>query len=104
MTSALTWSKDIKTSYKTLAVIVESGYSRILYIQALRKYQVFCIAKIYCAPDKPNSFLCKPDPAGLYVPETKMIDDLLVNFSKTKYLALVVDEYGGTSGLITWRI
>ncbi len=37
-----------------------------------------------------------------FVPETKMIDDLLQEFQQRKiHLATVVDEYGGTSGIIT---
>ena len=37
-----------------------------------------------------------------FVPENKMIDDLLQEFQQAKiHLAIVVDEYGGTSGLIT---
>ena len=37
-----------------------------------------------------------------YVPENKMLDDLLTEFQQKKiHLAIVVDEYGGTSGLIT---
>jgi CBS domain containing-hemolysin-like protein len=36
------------------------------------------------------------------VPETKKIDDLLRDFQANKvHIAIVVDEYGGTSGLIT---
>jgi len=37
-----------------------------------------------------------------YVPETKKIDDLLAEFQKNKvHLAIVVDEYGGCSGIVT---
>ncbi|MDH3215778.1 MAG: hemolysin family protein [Candidatus Krumholzibacteria bacterium] len=37
-----------------------------------------------------------------FVPESKMIDELLSEFKKLKiHLAIVVDEYGGTAGLIT---
>jgi len=38
----------------------------------------------------------------LYVPESKKIDDLLREFQKEHlHLAMVVDEYGGTAGLVT---
>jgi len=40
--------------------------------------------------------------APIYVPENKKLDDLLKEFQQKKnHLAIVVDEYGGTSGLIT---
>ena len=40
--------------------------------------------------------------APLYVPENKKLDDLLNEFKAKKiHMAIVVDEYGGTSGLIT---
>ena len=39
---------------------------------------------------------------GYFVPETKKIDDLLKDFQEKRvHMAIVVDEYGGTSGLIT---
>ncbi|MCD6238921.1 MAG: HlyC/CorC family transporter [Thermotogae bacterium] len=39
---------------------------------------------------------------ALFIPETKKIDDLLADFRKMKIqIAIVVDEFGGTSGLVT---
>jgi putative hemolysin len=39
---------------------------------------------------------------GIFVPETKKIDSLLKDFQEKRvHMAIVVDEYGGTSGLIT---
>ena len=38
----------------------------------------------------------------MYIPESKKIDDLLREFQEKKiHMAIVVDEYGGTSGLVT---
>lgn len=45
-----------------------------------------------------NSLLRKP----LYIPENKKLDDLLTEFKTKKiHMGIVVDEYGGTSGIIT---
>ncbi|MFC1595372.1 hemolysin family protein [Gemmatimonadota bacterium] len=39
---------------------------------------------------------------ALFVPETKMIDDLLREFQQERrHMAIVVDEYGGTAGMVT---
>ena len=39
---------------------------------------------------------------GFFIPESKKIDDLFKDFQeKQVHMAIVVDEYGGTSGLIT---
>jgi gliding motility-associated protein GldE len=97
---------DIKTSFKdVLKYVVEVGYSRIpvysgnpdnvkgvLYIKDLLPYL-----------DKHAEFrwqsLIRP---AFFVPENKKIDDLLEEFRTTKtHLAIVVDEFGGTSGIVT---
>ena len=52
---------------------------------------------------KPNSFRWQSIiRSPYYVPETKKISDLLEEFQTQKnHMAIVVDEYGGTSGIIT---
>ncbi len=97
---------DIKTSYKKLlAVIVDSGYSRIpVYSGTPDNIKGILYSKdLLPHLDKPDSFRWQTlIRQAYYVPETKMIDDLLSEFQQNKvHLAVVVDEYGGTSGLIT---
>ena len=97
---------DIKSNYKQLLdIIIESGYSRIPVFAGTRDdikgllYSKDMLAHL----DKPANFRWQTLIRQAYfVPETKMIDDLLLEFQENRiHLALVVDEYGGTSGLIT---
>ncbi len=91
---------------QVLHVVVESGYSRlpvyegsfdnvkgILYARDLLPY----IGRKVEGFDW-HSLLRKP----YYVPESRMIDDLLEDFRKMKnHLAIVLDEYGGSCGIVT---
>tara|TARA_B100001142_G_scaffold170032_1_gene169560 strand:- start:3114 stop:4418 length:1305 start_codon:yes stop_codon:yes gene_type:complete len=90
---------------EVLKLIISSGYSRIpvfekqfdnilgiLYIKDLIPYL-----------HKDERFdwvkLCR---TPYFIPETKMINDLLKEFQlKKNHIAIVVDEYGGTSGIVT---
>lgn len=97
---------DIKANFKeVIDTIIKCGYSRIpvysgtednikgiLYIKDLLPYL-----------EKPETFrwqsLIRP---AYFVPETKKIDDLLEEFRTNKiHMAIVVDEFGGTSGIVT---
>lgn len=97
---------DIKTTYrKLLDMIISSGYSRIPVYSGNRDNVKGILYSKDLLPhlDKPDTFrwqsLIRP---AYYVPETKKIDDLLNEFQKNRiHLAIVVDEYGGTSGLVT---
>ena len=97
---------DIKTNYKQLLdIIIKSGYSRIpVYSENRDNIKGLLYSKdLLPHLDKPINFRWQSLVRQAYfVPETKMIDDLLNEFQLNKiHLAMVVDEYGGTSGLIT---
>lgn len=97
---------DINSNFKELLTLINnSGYSRIpvfqdtfdtikgiLYVKDLLPYV-----------NKPKTFkwqsLIRP---SYFVPESKKINDLLKEFQTNRiHLAVVVDEYGGTSGIVT---
>lgn len=97
---------DIKTNYKQLLEsIIKFGYSRIPVYAGTRDNikGLLYIKDLLPHLDKPPTFRWQSlIRQAYYVPETKMIDDLLSEFQTNRiHLALVVDEYGGTSGLIT---
>jgi gliding motility-associated protein GldE len=97
---------DINSSFQdVLNCIVENNYSRIPVYQDnddnIRG--VLYIKDLLPHLSKPVSFrwqsLIRP---SYIVPETKKIDDLLREFQDNKvHIAIVVDEFGGTSGLVT---
>ncbi len=97
---------DIKTNYKDLLdLIIKSGYSRIPVYSGTRDNikGLLYIKDLLPHLDKPANFRWQSLMRHAYfVPETKKIDDLMNEFQENKiHLALVVDEYGGTSGLVT---
>ena len=97
---------EINTPYsEVLKCIVENAYSRIpVYADSRDNIKgVLYIKDLLPHLNKPANFrwqsLIRPP---YFVPETKMIDDLLGDFQKNKvHIAIVVDEFGGTSGIVT---
>ncbi len=89
---------------KILADITKDGFSRIpVYEESIDTISGILYAKdLLPHLNKKdfdwNSLIREP----YFVPENKKLDDLLAEFKEKKsHLAIVVDEYGGTSGLIT---
>ena len=97
---------DIKSTFpEVIKFVVDNNYSRIpiyqdnednirgvLYIKDLLPYL-----------GKPDNFRWQSLIRSTYfVPETKKIDDLMREFQENKvHIAIVVDEFGGTSGIVT---
>ncbi len=90
---------------KIMQIAISSGFSRIpVYVETIDKVKGILYIKdllpfLYKKEKKDWSKLLRP---VFYVPENKKINDLLQDFRTKKiHLAIVVDEYGGTSGIIT---
>ncbi|MCR4603592.1 MAG: gliding motility-associated protein GldE [Prevotella sp.] len=97
---------DFRSAFPdVIKCIVENNYSRIpVYQDSIDNVRgILYIKDLLPHLSKPASFrwqsLIRPP---YFVPETKKIDDLLRDFQENKvHIAIVVDEFGGTSGLIT---
>ena len=97
----------LESSLKFEAIIpkiVAHGYSRIpVYEDSIDSVSGILYAKdllphLQKKEFNWNSLLRAP----LFVPENKKLDDLMVEFQEKKiHLAVVVDEYGGTSGVVS---
>lgn len=96
---------NIDTPFKdVIKEIIDNGYSRIpVYKDTIDSVLGILYVKDVLPHLNKNSFdwttLLK---APFFVPENKKLDDLMVEFQTKKvHLAIVVDEYGGTSGLVS---
>lgn len=97
---------DISTEAQELLKTINSGsYSRIpIYEESFDQVKgILYIKDLLPYIHKTTNFnwrdLIRPT---LFVPEHKKIDDLLQEFQdKRVHMAIVVDEYGGTSGIVT---
>ena len=97
---------DFKSTFPdVLKCIIENNYSRIpVYQDSIDNIRgVLYIKDLLPHLNKPAVFrwqsLIRPP---YFVPETKKIDDLLREFQENKvHIAIVVDEFGGTSGIVT---
>ena len=97
---------NIKCSFDdVLKCVIENNYSRIpVYHDNTDNIRgVLYVKDLLVHLNKPANFrwqsLIRPP---YFVPDTKKIDDLLREFQKGKvHIAIVVDEFGGTSGIVT---
>ncbi len=99
-------SAEIDYSFgKIMKLITETGFSRIpVYSETFDNIKgILYIKDLLPHVHKGESFRWQSIiRSPFFVPETKKIDDLLEEFQKNKvHMAIVVDEYGGTSGIVT---
>lgn len=97
---------DIKEPFsQVIKCVVENNYSRIPVYQdnSDNIRGVLYIKDLLLHLGKPDTFrwqsLIRPP---YFVPETKKVDDMLREFQNNRvHIAIVVDEFGGTSGIVT---
>lgn len=95
---------------KVIEVIIESGHSRIPIYRENKDHIIGIVhakdlLKILKAQDHQEDWsIASIMRTPLFIPETKNIKDMLLEFqSKKNHMAIAIDEYGGTSGLITFE-
>jgi len=103
----MVWIEAHKTVRQALQLALRSGFSRIpvigenvddvlgvVYLKDLVR-----LSQGDAAQDRPVREVMRK---ATFVPESKMVDDLLSEMQAARtHLAIVVDEYGGTAGLVT---
>ena len=97
---------ELKSDYnKVLQIIIDSGYSRIPVFEETpdNVKGILYVKDLLAHLDEGTEFEWQQlIRKAYYVPETKMINDLLEEFRAQKiHMAIVVDEYGGTMGIVT---
>ncbi len=108
MTSRMDFvSLDHETSFtEMLKIVKDTGFSRIpVYEEDLDNIEgILYVKDLLGHTDEDAGFTWQKfiRKEMLYIPESKKINELLKEFqSKRLHMAIVVDEYGGTSGIVT---
>jgi CBS domain containing-hemolysin-like protein len=98
----MVWIEATKTGRQALALFLRSGFSRIPVVgdNIDDVVGILYLKDVVRAPDTEE--IRELMRAASFVPESKPVDDLLSEMQAARtHIAIVVDEYGGTAGLIT---
>jgi putative hemolysin len=97
--------EDDLTFSELMAQINASGYSRVpVFHESLDQIEgILYIKDLLAHIHQDDSFNWQSlVRSAFFIPENKKVDDLLQDFQKRRvHMAIVVDEYGGTRGLVT---
>ena len=111
----MVWIERDKSVRQALALALKSGYSRIpvigdnvddtvgvVYLKDLVRYTTSHQNDPSASPADHSGAVAEIMRPAAFVPDSKQADDLLREMQRTRnHMALVVDEYGGTAGLVT---
>lgn len=94
---------------EAMTLFLRSGYSRIPVVSgdADQIRGILYLKDVAAALHRPDAFAAPADVDALaretrFVPESKPVDELLKELQKeSTHVAIVIDEYGGTAGLVT---
>ncbi len=98
--------EDTATVQEALETVRKHGYSRLpVYHETLDDVVGVMYAKdLLLQLHGPEGGTVEPSKIArpaYFVPETKPVEELLVEMRRTAHMAIVADEYGGTAGLVT---
>jgi CBS domain containing-hemolysin-like protein len=96
---------ETETIDDAMRLIVEKGVSRVpLYRETIDNVVGIIYAKdlLRCVTESRRPALADIARPPYFIPESKRVDELLAELRQSKvHIAIVVDEYGGTAGLVT---
>ena len=86
-------------------LIIESGHSRIpVYDKSIDEIRGVIYAKDFIRVTDEKQKLARLARTPIFVPETKAVDELLDEIKRShNHFAVIIDEYGGTSGIVTFE-
>jgi CBS domain containing-hemolysin-like protein len=104
----MVWIEQGKSARQALSLALRSGFSRIPVIGA-NEDDVVGVAYIkdlarraYDAEGQPTERVTDVMRSAYFIPDSKPVDELLRDMqAKQVHVAIVIDEYGGTAGLVT---
>lgn len=99
---AIPLSSGIEDAKRTF---VSSGHSRIpVYGRSIDEIRGIIYAKDFLAVPAEKKSLAGMIHTPIFIPETKAVDELLEEIKRTRnHFAVIIDEYGGTSGIVTFE-